>query len=75
MEQHIYTSSKGDFLSFQEWVDLNATAAEKVIYEDEENTDEKKALYAKWVKAEQIVTHKCVYDDGTELEFPSPLDA
>jgi len=75
MEQHVYTSSKGDFLNFFEWTMLNGTVEEKALFDIDENTDAKKALYNKWVKAEQIISHVCILEDGTEQNFPSPADA
>lgn len=75
MEQHIYTSAKGTFLSYHEWVALNGTPEEKTHYESQVDSDINKALYAKWVKAEQILTHKSIAEDGTERVFPPPADA
>lgn len=78
MEQHIYKSSKGEFLSYHDWVAQNGTSEEQALYDaelTEANSDAKKALYIKWAKAEQIISHVCIEDDGFEREFPPPADA
>lgn len=65
MEQHIYGSAKDEFLSFHEWVNLNATEEEKEKHFAGEPTD----LYQKWLEAEQIISHKAIQEDGSEIEL------
>lgn len=75
MEQHIYTSAKDNFLSFHQWVNLNATEDEKLAYNSEESTETKRDLYNRWIISEQILSHKGILEDGTEILYPTPADA
>ena len=62
---HVYTSAKGDFLSWVEWVHAHGTEAEKEIHSNENMTAEKNELYKKWVTAEQINSHIVKHEDGS----------
>jgi hypothetical protein len=62
--RHEYVSALGaDFLSMHEWAVINLTPAEMVIYENEEMTAEKAALFSRWIVDQQITSSKCYIDD------------
>jgi hypothetical protein len=69
---HVYTSAKGDFLSWSDWVAEHGTEAEKAVHASEEATAEKDALYKKWAVAEQINSHIVKHEDGTETDMGAP---
>lgn len=66
---HIYTSGKGDnFLSWDDWMMVNATDAEKEAYLDPSDTNEvKNGAYHRWIEAEQILTHVQVDSNGNTI--------
>jgi len=67
MQQHIYTSSKGeDFLSCHEWATYNLSEEEYKFYIAEADSPEKTAIFARWMKEEQIISHTMV-EDGKEI--------
>jgi hypothetical protein len=63
MEEHIYTSSKGDnFLSWHEWALTTLSEEDLKVYidpdpEGEPMSEGKLALYNRWVEEEKIVSH------------------
>ena len=72
-EEHIYESSKGsDFLSWHEWALSTLNDAELEIYceqsdmEAEGMSEEKIALYTRWVAEEKITKHTIIVD-GVEV--------
>jgi hypothetical protein len=73
MQQHIYTSSKGDkFLSWHDWALNTLTEKELDVYMNEEETSEKIELYARWVSEEKIATHT-IMEDGVEVAYTNFL--
>ena len=68
MQQHIYTSSKGEnFLSWDEWANTTLSPADLEVYMGEYNTPDKLALYARWVIEENITSH-VVMEDGEQVQ-------
>jgi hypothetical protein len=67
---HIYTSGKGaDFLSWDEWMKINATDEEKEAYLDPSDFNEvKNGAYNRWVQEEQILTHTKI-DENDNVIF------
>jgi hypothetical protein len=69
MQQHIYTSSKGEsFLSWHQWALTTLSEAELKVYidpdpEGEPMSEGKLALYNRWVQEEKIISHN-VMEDG-----------
>ena len=69
MQQHIYTSSKGEnFLSWHEWALTTLSEEDLAVYTEPMAADEplsevKLALYSRWVQEEQIISH-VVKEDG-----------
>jgi hypothetical protein len=69
MQEHIYTSSKGEnFLSWHQWAMTTLSEEDLEVYinpepEGESMSADKIALYNRWVKEEQILTH-VVMEDG-----------
>jgi hypothetical protein len=69
MQQHIYTSSKGEkFLSWHEWALTTLTEEDLKVYidpvpEGETMSEGKLALYNRWVQEEKIISHN-VMEDG-----------
>ena len=63
MQQHIYTSSKGEkFLSWHEWALTTLTEEDLKVYidpdpEGDPMSEGKLALYNRWVQEEQIISH------------------
>ena len=76
MEEHVYTSAKGkDFLSWHNWALETLSEEDLAIYlstepEGEPMSEEKIALYNRWVIAEQILTHAVLVDD-VEIAYTS----
>lgn len=66
---HIYTSAKSDFLQWDIWVLQHGTNEEKLIHQQEEDSPKKRELYSKWIKAEEINSHKFIDDKGNETVF------
>jgi hypothetical protein len=66
MATHSYQSAKGDnFLTWHQWAETNLTPAEFEIYIHPDNSEEKTALYNRWVADEQITRHHITNDDGS----------
>jgi hypothetical protein len=69
MQQHIYTSSKGEkFLSWHEWALTTLNEEDLAVYNDpipegEIMSEGKLALYNRWVQEEKIISHN-VMEDG-----------
>ena len=69
MQQHIYTSSKGEkFLSWHEWALTTLTEEDLKVYidpdpEGDPMSEGKLALYNRWVQEEKIISH-IVMEDG-----------
>ena len=69
MQEHVYTSSKGEsFLSWHEWAlsTLSEEDLETYIHPDPEGEPmsvPKLALYNRWVQEEKIISHN-VMEDG-----------
>lgn len=64
MQEHVYTSSKGEiFLSWHDWALSTLTEEEFAIYSNETLTTEKEALYTRWVADEKIISHVIMEDD------------
>jgi hypothetical protein len=64
MQEHVYTSSKGEiFLSWHDWALSTLSEEEFDIYSSETLTTEKEALYTRWVTDEQIISHVIMEDD------------
>ena len=62
MQEHIYTSAKGEnFLSWHNWALQTLSEEDLAIYLDPTHDDpldtEKTALYERWIIEEQILTH------------------
>lgn len=78
MQEHIYTSSKGEnFLSWEEWARTTLSEADLAIYldsgvEGEPIAPEKLALYTRWVQEEQILTHT-IKEDGVVIQQSNEL--
>ena len=68
MQQHIYTSSKGEsFLSWHRWALTTLTKEDLAVYidpvpEGEPLSEGKLALYNRWVQEEKIISHNVVED-------------
>jgi antirestriction protein len=68
MQQHIYTSSKGEnFLSWDEWANTTLSPTDLEVYMGEYATPDKLALYARWVEEEGITSH-VVMEDGEQVQ-------
>jgi hypothetical protein len=68
MQQHIYTSSKGEnFLSWDEWANTTLSPTDLEVYIGEYATPDKLALYARWVTEEGITSH-VVMEDGEQVQ-------
>ena len=64
MQEHVYTSSKGEnFLSWHDWALTTLSAEEFAIYSSETLTSEKEALYTRWAIEEKIISHVIMEDD------------
>lgn len=69
MQQHVYTSSKGEsFLSWDKWARTTLSDTDLTVYmapvtEGDPMTAEKLALYNRWVQEEKIISH-VVMEDG-----------
>lgn len=63
MQEHVYTSSKGEnFLSWHEWALTTLSEEDLKVYidpdpEGESMSEGKLALYNRWVEEEKIVSH------------------
>jgi len=72
MQQHVYTSSKGEsFLSWDQWALATLSDAELTVYkapfpEGDPMPAEKLALYNRWVQEEKIISH-VVMEDGVVI--------
>ena len=72
MQQHIYTSSKGEkFLSWHEWALTTLNEEDLAVYiepisEGEIMSEGKLALYSRWIQEEQIISH-VVMEDGVVI--------
>ena len=72
MQEHVYTSSKGEsFLSWHEWAlsTLSEEDLETYIHPDPEGEPmsvAKLALYNRWVQEEKITSH-VVMENGKEI--------
>jgi hypothetical protein len=68
MQQHIYTSSKGEkFLSWHEWALTTLNEEDLAVYiepisEGEIMSEGKLALYSRWVQEEKIISHNVIED-------------
>ena len=68
MQEHIYTSSKGEsFLSWHQWALTTLTEEDLAVYidpvpEGEPLSEGKLALYHRWVQEEKIISHNVVED-------------
>lgn len=72
MQQHVYTSSKGEsFLSWHQWALATLSGEDLALYLDTTNVDplspEKIILYKRWIEEEQIKTH-VVIEDGETIQ-------
>jgi hypothetical protein len=68
MQEHVYTSSKGEnFLSWDVWARNTLSEADLEVYMNEMNTPAKQALYARWVVEEKITSHS-VMENGEEVQ-------
>ena len=66
MQEHVYTSAKGeDFLSWHDWAMSTLSEEELAIYNNEEQSTAKEALYTRWVKEEEITEHTIMEDGKT----------
>jgi len=70
--QNIYTSTKGEFLTFATWVLTTKSPAELEIHDNNPDSEEWKNLYKMWVTAEQINSHKTIDDNGVETVLTPP---
>jgi hypothetical protein len=72
MQQHVYTSSKGEtFLSWDEWARTTLSEADLQIYmepfpEGDPMPAEKLALYSRWIQEEKIISH-VVMENGVVI--------
>ena len=68
MQEHIYTSSKGEsFLSWHQWALTTLTEEDLAVYidpvpEGEPMSEGKLALYIRWIQEEKIISHNVVED-------------
>ena len=59
-----YESALGDsFLLMDDWAHTNLSEAEMLVYANDEYTEEKKALFDRWL-ADQQITSLRMYVDG-----------
>jgi hypothetical protein len=75
MQQHVYTSSKGEsFLSWDDWAHATLSPADLEVYMDPVTEGapmppEKLALYSRWVQEEQIISHVAMEDGVVVMEY------
>ena len=75
MQQHVYTSSKGEtFLSWDDWARTTLSEEDLEIYmsltiEGYPMPPEKLALYSRWVQEEQIISHVAMEDGVVVMEY------
>lgn len=66
-QEHVYESAKGtEFLSWHDWANQILSKEELDIYLTEEMSEEKLALYTRWIEEEQINKHT-ILEDGKEI--------
>jgi len=74
MQQHIYTSSKGEkFLSWHEWALTTLTEEDLKVYidpdpEGDPMSEGKLALYNRWVQEEKIISHVTMENGEVVME-------
>jgi hypothetical protein len=74
MKEHVYTSSKGEFLTWDQWAHTTLTKEELKIYltseaDGEPIPAEKQALYARWLREEKIISHTEMEDGEVIMEY------
>jgi hypothetical protein len=78
MQEHIYTSAKGEnFLDWAAWAHQTLSEADLAIFlnsgvDGEPMVAEKLALYARWVEEEQILSHT-IKEDGVVIQHSDEL--
>ena len=74
MQEHIYTSSKGEsFLSWHQWALTTLSEAELKVYIDPDPEGEpmstgKLSLYNRWVQEEKIISHVTMENGEVVME-------
>ena len=74
MQEHIYTSSKGEsFLSWHQWALTTLTEEDLAVYidpvpEGEPMSTGKLALYNRWVQEEKIISHVTMENGEVVME-------
>ena len=74
MQEHIYTSSKGEsFLSWHQWALTTLSEAELKVYIDPDPEGEpmsagKLALYTRWIQEEKIISHVTMENGEVVME-------
>lgn len=65
---HVYTSDLGeDFLNWHEWAITTLDKDDLNVYLAEDMSDEKIALYDRWIIEQKIITHT-ILEDGKVKE-------